>query len=81
MQINSNRDINKDRKKLTPPEPGKAEGVAHDTLKIVKSKDEPKIVIPTVRHDLKIFTEKQNDEKLATKFLMVGAGLIDYHFW
>ena len=31
MKIGSNRDIYKDHKKLTPPETGKAEGVAHDT--------------------------------------------------
>ena len=41
--------------------------------------DVPKIVIPTVRHDLKMLTEKHNDEKLAVTFLIVGAGLIAYH--
>ena len=30
MKIGSNRDINNDHKKLTPPEPSKAEGVAND---------------------------------------------------
>ena len=74
MKISLNRDINKDRKKilLTPPD---------DTLKIV---------IPAVQHDpggaarphnLKILTEKHNDEKLAITLLIVGAGLIAYHFW
>ena len=58
MKIGSNRDINKDHKKL-PPE----------------------IVIPTVRHDIKMLTEKHYDEKLAITFLIVGAGLIAYHFW
>ena len=58
MKIGSNRDINKDHKKL-PPE----------------------IVIPTVRQDLKMLTEKHYDEKLAITFLIVGAGLIAYHFW
>ena len=71
MKIGSNRDINKDHKKLTPP-------------------DVPKIVIPAVRHDpvggtklrnLKMLTEKHNDEKLAITFLIVWAGLIAYHFW
>ena len=61
MKIGSNRDINKDHKKLPP--------------------DVPKIVIPAVRHDLKMLTEKHNDEKLAITFLIVGAGLIAYHFW
>ena len=60
MKIGSNRDINKDHKKLPP--------------------DVPKIVIPAVRHDLKMLTEKHNDEKLAITFLIVGAGLIAYHF-
>ena len=41
----------------------------------------PKIVIPTVRHDLKILSEKHNDEKLAITFLIVEIGLIAYHFW
>ena len=43
--------------------------------------DVPKIVIPTVRHDLKMLTEKHNDDKLAITFLVVGTGLIAYHFW
>ena len=65
MKIGSNRDINKDHKKLPvgPPD------------------DTSKKVIPTVRHDLKMLTEKHNDEKLAITFLIVGAGLIAYHFW
>ena len=73
MKIGSNRDINKDHKKLfvTPP-------------------DEPKTVIPAVRHDpvgvtklhnLKMLTEKHNDEKLAITLLIVGDGLIAYYFW
>ena len=61
MKIGSNRDINKDHKKLPP--------------------DVPKIVIPMAPHDLKMLTEKHNDEKLAITFLIVGAGLIAYHFW
>ena len=61
MKIGSNRDINKDHKKLPL--------------------DVSKIVIPTARHDLKMLTEKHNDEKLAITFLIVGAGLIAYHFW
>ena len=58
MKIGSNRDINKDHKKLPA--------------------DESETVIPTVRHDL---FEKHNDEKLAITFLIVGGGLIAYHFW
>ena len=59
MKIGSNRDINKDHKKLPP--------------------DEPKTVIPTARHDLKMLNEKHNDEKLAITLLIVGGGLIAYH--
>ena len=43
--------------------------------------DEPKIVIPVVRHVLKMPTKKGNDEKLAITLLIVGGGLIAYHFW
>ena len=54
MKTGSNRDINKDHKKL--------------------SLDVPKKVIPAVRHDLKMFTKKHNDEKLAITLLIVGGG-------
>ena len=66
MEIGSNRDINWDHKKLTP-------------------RDVPKkIVILVIQHDpphnLKILTEKHNDEKLTITTLIVGAGLTAYHF-
>ena len=69
MKIGSNRDINKDRKKMP-----------------VTPSDVPKkIVIPVVQHDpphnLNMLTEKHKDEKLAITLLIVGAGLIAYHFW
>ena len=32
-------------------------------------------------YNLKILTEKHNDEKLAIIVLIVGTGLIVYHFW
>ena len=74
MKIGSNRDINEDHKKLlvTPPD------------------NTPKIVIPAAQHDpvgatrphnLKMLTEKHNDEKLTITILIVGAGLIAYYFW
>ena len=67
MKIGSNKDINRDHKKLTPPDVPK------------------KIVIPAVQHDpphnLKMLTEKHNHEKLAITLLIVGTGLIAYHFW
>ena len=41
-----------------------------------------KIVVATVQHDNpKILTEKHNDEKLVITLLIVGPGLITYHFW
>ena len=64
VKIGSNRDINKDDKKLP-----------------VTPTDVPKIVIPAVRHDLKMLTKKPNNEKLAITILIVGGGLIAYHFW
>ena len=71
MKISSNRDINRDHKKLTLP-------------------DVPITVIPaarldpvgtTIPHNLKMLTKKHNDEKLAITLLIVGAGLIAFHFW
>ena len=65
MKIGSNKDISKDHKKLPPPDD-----------------DLPQIVIPAVRHDNpKMLNEKHNDEKLAIPLLIVGGGLIAYHFW
>ena len=65
MKIGSNRDINKDDKKLPPLDD-----------------DMPKIVIPAARHEnSKMLTEKHNEEKLVITFLIVGTGLIAYHFW
>ena len=70
MKTGSNKDINNDHKKLPPP-------------------DAPKILIPAARHDpveatklhnLKMLTEKPNDEKLAIILFIVAAGLIAYHF-
>ena len=71
MKIGSDRDINRDHKDLNPP-------------------DVPNTVIPATQHDpvgatilhnLNMLTEKHNDEKLAITLLIVGTGLIAYHFW
>ena len=73
MKIGSNRDINKDHKKLAVSPP-----------------DVPKIVILAARNDpvgstrlynLKMLTKNHNFEKLAITLLIVGGGLIAYHFW
>ena len=66
MKIGSNRDINKDHKKLLVSPP----------------RDTPKRVVTMVhRHDLKMINEKHNDEKPATTLLILRVGLIAYHFW
>ena len=62
MKIGSNKNTNKDHKKLpiTPPDD-----------------DIPKIVIPAARHDnSKMLTKKHNDEKLIITLLIVGTGLM-----
>ena len=69
MKIDSNRDINRDDKKLP-----------------VAKLDVPKTIeIPTVQYDRphskKMLNEKHNDEKLAITLLIVGTGLMAYHFW
>ena len=82
MKIGSNRDINKDHKNLTPPGPGRAEGVAHDAPKMMKSTNKPVKVHFVAQHDNpEMLTERHNDEKLTITFLIVGTGLIAYHIW
>ena len=82
IQIGSNRDMNKDHKKLPPLGSGKAEGVAHDAPKMMKDADNPVKDHLLVRYDnLKMFTGNHNDDKLAITFLIVAAELIAYPFW
>ena len=71
MKIASNRDINRDHKKLTPP----------DVPKTVISTDRHEPAEITIPHNLKMLIERYNDEKLAITLLIVGTGLIAYHFW
>ena len=57
----------------------KVGGVAHEKE---KGTDEPaKDGLATQYENLKMLTKKDNDDKLAITFLIVGAGLIAYHFW
>ena len=35
----------------------------------------------TIPHNLKMLTERNNNEKIAITLLIVGTGLIAYHFW
>ena len=65
MKIGPDKDENRDDKKLPSPD--------DNTLKIVISAEQ---------HDNpKMLTEKHNNEKLVVTLLIVGAGLIPYHFW
>ena len=65
MKIGSSRDISKD----------------HKNFPVAPSDDTPKTVVPAVQNDLKMLTEKHNDEKLDIILLIVSSGLIAYHFW
>ena len=66
MKTGSNRDINRDRKKLTPS----------DVPKTVISADRHEPAEITISHNLKMFTERHNDEKLVITLFIVGIGLI-----
>ena len=67
IKIGLNRDINRDHKKLTRPDVPK------------------KIVIPAPQHNpphnLRMLTEKRNDQKLDFMLLIVESDLIAGHFW
>ena len=71
MKIGSNRDINRNHKKVTPTD-------VPNTV-IAAARHDP--VGTTTPHILKILTEMHNDEKFAIAVLIVVAGLIAYHFW
>ena len=53
--------------------------MAHDAPKIMKGMDKPVKDHLVSRHDLKLLTEKHNDEKLAITLLIAGGGLMAYH--
>ena len=71
MRIGSNRDINRDDKKLTPL----------DVPNTLISEARHDTIVTTIPRNLKMLTKKHNDEKLAITLLIVGTGLIAYHFW
>ena len=61
---------------------GKAGDMIHDTSKMIKSTKKPvKNCLATQHDNLKMLTEKHNDDKLVITFLIVEAGLIAYHVW
>ena len=67
MKIGSNRDINKDHKKL--------EQMCQMCLK----KSDPIQQDPP--HNLKVLTKNHNDEKLAITIVIVGACSLAHNFW
>ena len=69
MKIGSNRDINRNHKKLTPPD-------VPNTM-IPAARHDP--VGTTVLHNLKMLTEKHSDEKLAITLLIVETDLYGRH--
>ena len=71
IKIGSNRDINRNHKKLTLPDvPNTVISAAwHDPVEI------------TIPRNVKMLTKKHNDEKLAIILFIVGTGLIACHFW
>ena len=72
MKIGSNKEINKFFLKLLMilQEPNREE----DNI--------PKIDVHAVQHySSKMFVKKHNDEKLVITRLIVGTGIIAYHFW
>ena len=73
MKIVSNRNINKDCKKLFVVKPNVPKAVIsvarHDSVEATRL------------HNLKMLTEMHNDEKLAVRFMVMVAGLVFYHFW
>ena len=92
MKIGSNKDINKDHKKLPSLGPGKAEGAV---IKTVKSTDKQikgcleaqHYLVGHMAHQVlqtinqRMLAKRHNDEKLVITILIVGAGLVVYHFW
>ena len=71
MKNGSNKDINRDHKNLTPL----------DVLNTVIPAARHDPVGTTISHNLKMLTERHNDEKLAITLLIVGTRLIAHHFW
>ena len=65
------RDINRDHKKLIP--------LDKSNTVISAARHDP--IGTSIPHNLKMLTKKHNDKKLAITLLIVGTGLIAYHFW
>ena len=68
MKIGSNKDINRDHKKFPVVKPNVA-------------RHNPAGGRRPHNLNLRMLTEKHNDEKLAITVIIMGVGLIAYHFW
>ena len=67
---------------MTPPEPGITKCPAPKTVKGSHKPIKHHLVAQHEETDnQKMLVEKHNDDKLAITLLIVGAGLIAYHFW
>ena len=77
MKIGPNIEINKDKL----PEPVKAGDVKHDASMKNTDKQPPKEHPMAQDDNSRMLAKKHNNEKLAITLLIVGTGLIAYHFW
>ena len=68
MKIGSNRDISRDHKKFPVVKPNVARHNPAGGRRLHSL-------------NLRMLTEKHNDEKLAITAIIMGVGLIAYHFW
>ena len=80
MKIDSNKDVNKVHKKSSanPPDPDRVEDAAHAAPKTHLRKGTDKSI--KEKNNQRMLAEKHNDETLAITILIVGAGLVAFHF-
>ena len=78
MKIGPNIEINKDKL----PETVKAGDVKHNASSMKNMDKQPVKEHPMAQDDnSRMLAKKHNNEKLAITLLIVGTGLIAYHFW
>ena len=78
MKIGPNIEINKDKL----PEPVKARDVKQDDASMENTDKQPIKEHPMAQDDnSRMLAKKHGDDKLAITLLIVGTGLIAYHFW
>ena len=78
MKIGPNIEINKDKL----PEPVKARDVKQDDASMKNTDKQPIKEHPMAQdNNSRMLAKKHGDDKLAITLLIVGTGLIAYHFW